>query len=110
MTLEGIPHPVIAYLAAEQAKDARSLAGCFAENGTVHDEGRDYRGRVAIQQWKEEADAKYRYVLQPISARTEGETTTVLARLEGDFPGNAVDLNHIFRLSGNEIVSLEIRS
>ena len=56
------------------------------------------------------ADAKYRYVLQPISARTEGETITVLARLTVDFPGSPVDLNHIFTLSRNEIVSLEIRS
>ena len=110
MTLDGMPQPFIAYLAAEQAKDARSLAGCFAKNGTVHDEGRDYHGRVAIQRWKEEADAKYRYVLQPISARTERETITVLARLTGDFPGSLVDLNHIFTLSHNEIVSLEIRS
>ena len=53
-----VPQPVIAYLAAEQAKDARSLAGCFAEDGTVHDEGRDYHGRVAIQRWKEEADVE----------------------------------------------------
>ena len=35
MTLDGMPQPVIAYLAAEQAKDARSLAGCFAKNGTL---------------------------------------------------------------------------
>jgi SnoaL-like domain len=110
IALDGTPQPVIAYLAAEQAKDARSLAGCFAEDGTVHDEGRDYHGRAAIQRWKEEADAKYRYALQPISARTEGETTTVLTRLTGDFPGSPVDLNHIFTLSRNEIVSLEIRS
>jgi hypothetical protein len=110
MTFDGMPQPVITCLAAEQAKDARSLAGCFTEDGAVHDEGRDYRGRAAIQRWKEEADTKYRYVLQPISARTEGETTTVLTRLTGDFPGSPVDLNHIFTLSRNEFVSLEIRS
>ena len=39
---------------------------CFAEGGIVHDEGRDYHGRAAIQRWKKQADAKYRYVLQPI--------------------------------------------
>jgi hypothetical protein len=55
-------------------------------------------------------DAKYRYVLQPIIAQTEGERTTVLARLTGDFPGSPVDLNHIFTISHGEIVSLEIHS
>jgi len=34
----------------------------------------------------------------------------VLTRLTGDFPGSPVDLNHIFTISHDEIVSLEIRS
>lgn len=72
--------------------------------------GKDYRGRAAIQRWQEAADAKYRFVLQPISAQTEGQTTTVLARFTGDFPGSPVGLNHIFTISRDEIVSLEIRS
>jgi hypothetical protein len=66
-------------------------------------------GRAAIQRWKEQADAKYRYVLQPIGVRTEGDTTTVLARLTGDIPGSPVDLNHTFTISRNEIALLEIR-
>jgi len=38
-----VPEPVAAYLAAEEAKDADALSRCFTEDGTVHDEGRDYR-------------------------------------------------------------------
>jgi hypothetical protein len=110
MTLDSMPQPVVPYLAAEEAKNAQALSRCFAEDGTAHDGGQDYHGRSAIQRWKEEADAKYRYILEPISARTEGETTTVLARLTGDFPGSPVDLNHIFTISHDKIVSLEIRS
>jgi hypothetical protein len=110
MTLDNLPEPVMAYLAAEEAKDAQALSGCFAEGGVVHDEGRDYHGRAAIQRWKEQADTKYRYVLQPIGVRTEGDKTTVLARLTGDFPGSPVDLNHTFTISRNEIALLEIRS
>jgi hypothetical protein len=110
MTLDNLPEPVMAYLAAEEAKDAQALSRCFVEGGIVHDEGRDYRGRAVIQRWKEQADAKYCYVLQPIGVRTEGDTTTVLARLTGDFPGSPVDLNHTFTISRNEIALLEIRS
>ena len=109
MTLDSMPQPVMAYLASEEAKNAQALSRCFAEDGTVHDEGEDYHGRAAIQRWKEAADAKYCYVLQPIGGRTEGDTTTVLARLTGDFPGSRVDLNHIFTISQDEIISLEIR-
>ncbi len=110
MTLDNLPGPVMAYLAAEEAKDAQALSRCFAEGGIVRDEGRDYHGRAAIQRWKKQADAKYRYVLQPIGVRTEGDATTVLARLTGDFPGRPVDLNHTFTISHNGIALLEIRS
>jgi ketosteroid isomerase-like protein len=110
MNLDNIPQPVMDYLAAEEAKDTQALAHCFAEDGTVHDEGKDYRGRAAIERWKEAADAQYNFVLEPIGAQTEGEKTTVLARLTGDFPGSPIELNHIFTISNNEIVSLEIRS
>ena len=52
-----VPPVVAEYLSAERAKDASRLSLCFAENGVVHDEGRDRNGRQAIQQWKEEVDA-----------------------------------------------------
>ena len=42
-----VPDPVAAYLAAEEAKDADSLSRCFTEDGIVHDEGREYRGRTS---------------------------------------------------------------
>src|SRR6266852_9456353 len=104
-----VPKPVAEYLAAEEAKDADALSRCFTEDGTVHDEGRDYRGRDAIRQWKQEADTKYRYVLQTVNAQTHGDKVTVRARLTGEFPGSPVELDHIFKLSNDKIASLEIR-
>ena len=109
MTLDA-PEPIAAYLAAEEAKDADALSRCFVEDGTVHDEGRDYRGRDAIREWKQAADEKYRYVLQMVNAQTHGDEVTVRARLTGEFPGSPVELDHIFKLSNNKIASLEIRS
>ena len=105
-----VPAPIAAYFAAEEAKDAEKLSLCFIEGGTVHDEGHDYRGREAIQQWKEEADKKYRYVLLPLDVQTNGNEVTVRARLTGDFAGSPVELNHIFKLASNKIAALEIRS
>src|SRR5438552_15030187 len=67
MSLE-VPGPVATYLAAEKAKNSDLLALCFAEDALVHDEGRDYRGRDAIKSWKQEADAKYQYVMEPLAA------------------------------------------
>ena len=105
-----VPEPVAEYLAAEEAKDADALSRCFTEDGTVHDEGRDYHGRDSIRQWKQEVDAKYRYLLQPINVQTHGDKVTVRARLTGEFPGSPVELDHIFKLSNDKIASLEIRS
>jgi ketosteroid isomerase-like protein len=105
-----VPEPVAEYLAAEGAKDAHALSRCFTEDGTVHDEGQDYHGRDSIRQWKQAADAKYRYVLQTVSVQMFGDLVTVRARLTGEFPGSPAELDHIFKLSGNKISSLEIRS
>ena len=105
-----VPEPVAAYFAAEEAKDAGKLSLCFVEDGTVHDEGRDYRGREAIRRWKQEVDQKYQYVLLPLGAQTNGDEVTVRTRLTGNFPGSPVEVNHIFTLSNNSIASLLIRS
>ncbi len=109
MTLT-VPKPVGAYLPAEQAKDAEQLSLCFTEDGLVHDEAQHYRGRDAIRQWKQEADKKYRYSKQPLSAHTHGDEVAVRARLTGAFPGSPLELNHFFKLSNDKIDSLEIRS
>jgi hypothetical protein len=63
----------------------------------------------SIRQWKQAADAKYRYVFQTINVQTFGDLVTVRARLTGKFPGSPVELDHIFKLSGDKIASLEIR-
>jgi ketosteroid isomerase-like protein len=105
-----VPEPVAAYLAAEEAKDADALSRCFTEDGTVHDEGRDYRGRDSIRQWKQEVDTKYRYVMQTVNTQTQGDKVTVRARVTGAFPGSPIELDHIFKLSNDKIASLEIRS
>jgi len=105
-----VPEPVAACLVAEAAKNAAAISRCFAQDGADRDEGREYRGRDAIRQWKAAADAKYQYVLEMVNVRTLGDLVTVRARLTGEFPGSPVELDHIFKLSGDKIASLEIRS
>ena len=104
-----VPKPVAEYLAAEEAKDADALSRCFTEDGTVHDERLDYRGRASIRRWKEAAEAKYRYVLQTVNVQTFGDLVTVRARLTGYFPRSPAELDHVFKLSNDKIASLEIR-
>ena len=103
-----LPRPIAIYLAAVKAKDADMLALCFADDARVHDENSDYRGLDAIRAWKQETDAKYRYVMEPLDASVSGKTVKLRTRLKGDFPGSPVDLDYRFTLANDKITALEI--
>ena len=103
-----VPGPVATYLAADKSKDPEMLGQCFGEDAVVRDEGREHRGVAAIKAWKREAQAKYRYVLEPLDATTSGPDPVVRARVTGDFPGSPVVLALHFALAGDRIRSLEV--
>ena len=104
-----LPKPIAAYFAAEKAANAGALARCFASNGVVHDDGRSFTGRVAIERWNATARAKYHHTVVPLSATERDGATVVIGRVSGEFPGSPVELQHAFRIDGEQIVSLEIR-
>jgi len=104
-----LPKPIAAYFAAEKAGDAGALARCFASNGVVRDEGGSFTGRAAIEQWNTTVRAKYHHTVVPLSATERDGVTVVIGRVSGKFPGSPVELQHLFRLDGEQIVSLEIR-
>ncbi len=104
-----LPRPVAAYLAAEQAKNSTGLARCFAEAAVVCDEGREHHGVTAIGAWHREANAKVRYVVEPLDASADGSTVVVRTRVSGDFPGSPAELQNHFRLQDDRIVRLEVK-
>jgi hypothetical protein len=104
-----LPQPVAAYLAADRTADPDLVARCFAEDGLVHDEDREYRGRDAITAWNREARTKYRYTVEPLAASVGEEAVELRARLTGDFPGSPAELTYAFTLAGDKIIELEIR-
>ena len=101
--------PIAAYFAAEKAGDAGALALCFTDDGVVRDEGGTFTGTSAIERWNADARAKYHHTVVPLSVSEGDGAIVVRARVSGDFPGNPLDLQHIFRLDGDQIASLEIR-
>ena len=103
-----VPGPVATYLAAEKAKDSEKLAQCFREDAVVRDEGREHRGVAAIKAWHREANAKYRYAVEPLEATASGPTVVVRARVTGDFPGSPIEPRFTFAVSGDRIGSLEV--
>ena len=105
-----LPKPVQDYLAAERDKDADAISRCFADDAVVHDEGKDHRGIAAIRDWKQEADEKYRCVLEPLRALQNDDQVTLRARVIGDFPGSPVELDFQFELAGDKIAALDIHA
>ena len=103
-----LPKPIAAYFAAEKAGDAGALARCFAGDGVVHDEGGSFAGRAAIERWNATARAKYHHKVVPLGAAERDGALVVIGRVSGQFPGSPVELQHVFRLDGDKIASLEI--
>ncbi len=111
MTL-ALPEIIEQYLtlASRHSKaDAELIAACFAEAGEVADEGEARRGREAIRQWWAGTATKFEYSVEVRSCHELGYGRfEVFTRLEGNFPGNVVDLAYRFTLSGGLISQLEI--
>ena len=108
-----LPPVISEYLAASDRGDAEAVAGCFAEDAVVVDEGRQWRGTAAIRRWRATVATAYQYTVQVTGAEALGEADgaerhDVHVHLEGNFPGGQVDLTDRFALRDGRIASLEI--
>jgi hypothetical protein len=106
MTLD-LPQPIAAYFTADRSH-SEAVAQCFTENAVVKDEGRTFKGRAAIKQWKADVSAKYQYTSEPSVCDRQDGRVVVTSRLTGNFPGSPVNLRYLFELKGDKIESLEI--
>jgi hypothetical protein len=103
-----LPDSIATFFKVSNGSDVSELSQCFAEDALVRDEGRLHRGHEAIEAWLRDARRKYAYRVEPVNAVRQGSIVKVRAKVEGDFPGSPVELEHVFRLAGNRIESLEI--
>jgi hypothetical protein len=65
---------------------------------------------AAIKRWKAETKEKYQHTVEPLKFVEKEGKTIVTNRLTGNFPGSPIELEFVFTLEGDKIVSLEIRS
>jgi hypothetical protein len=103
-----LPKVLAEYFAATNAHDVGAMIAAFAEDATVHDEGRDHVGVSAIRTWMEETIEKYDYEVEPIESSRNGSSAVVLVSLRGKFPGSPISLQYAFTLSGERVARLEI--
>ena len=103
-----LARPINIYFASENAHDAGSLDRCFAADAMVRDEGRTiqrYRRDQGMAKRDRREVPPHRRAAQ--RHRASGKTV-VTAKVSGNFPGSPVNLDHVFELHGDKIVSLEI--
>jgi hypothetical protein len=105
-----LPKPIALYVAAENRGEPNLFDQCFAENAIVSDENETHEGLAAIKKWKAETKKKYQHTVDPLSVAEKDGKTVVTNRLTGNFPGSPIELDFVFTLGGDKIVSLEILS
>jgi len=107
--LNQLPRPVAGYVSSGNTGDSGDLASWFASDALVRDEGRIFEGLDAIKAWHAEARRQYHHTVEPLVVANRDGRTILTARVSGDFPGSPVDLEHVFEIAGDKIISLEIR-
>jgi hypothetical protein len=108
--IANLPTPIAIYIEAENRGGVKALAQCFAEDAVVRDEGQTIKGLPAIKEWKAETKKKYQHTIEPLASARKDGRTIVTNRLTGNFPGSPIELEFVFTLHGDKIVSLEICS
>jgi len=103
--------PVIAHYMVSQGDGTakESIAQAFTSDAHVTDEGVDHYGEDAVRAWLDKAQSEYSYTTALTGMRQDApDRWTVVAHLEGDFPGGVVDLRYRFTLRGDRISRLII--
>jgi ketosteroid isomerase-like protein len=104
-----LPHPIDAYVQAQNTHDTDALLTCFADDALVHDEGRDIRGAAAIRAWSDDVNARYRVTLDVVDIVESVDETVLAAQVSGTFDGSPVLLHFHFTLAGEKIAALRIQ-
>lgn len=91
-----LPLEVARYIEQHSDPERRDeIAGLFAPDARVVDEGIEYSGADEIRGWLNRAASEYSYTVTPLGQRsTAAGRWVVLVRLEGTFPGGVVDLRY----------------
>jgi ketosteroid isomerase-like protein len=108
-TPDDVPEIIERYFELDAERDVEGIVALFVDDATVVDEGETRTGLDAIRGWRTGAAAEYEYTTTITGSEALGsDQYRIAARLEGDFPGGAVDLNHDFTIAGDRIRRLVI--
>lgn len=103
-----LPQPIAAYFHASDIFDENLLAGCFAEDAMLVDEGETYHGPVAVSRHIIEANRGAKVMTEVTSYAEKNGEMVVTAVISGDFDGSPIPLDFCFTLYNGKIKNLII--
>lgn len=103
-----LPKVVEDLVQAQNNFDNIAYAACFSETGEMLDEGKLYKGRVAIETLIAETNEKYRSVMKPLEYTGNGTSSVLSAEVSGTFPGSPLVLKFHFDIVDGEIQYLKV--
>ena len=108
--IDNLPKSIALYVSAENSGDTKLFDECFTADAIVRDESETHKGLAAIKDWKAETKRKYQHTVDPLRIAEQNGKFVLTNRLTGNFPGSPIELDFVFTLAGEKIVSLKILS
>ena len=93
-----LPMAIVTYFERSVSAKPASARQTFVENAVVVDDGKTYTGEAAIATWLTGSAAEFEYTTTLLRTESDASSTTVVNRIEGNFPGRSVDLSYRFEL------------
>ena len=104
-----LPDAIRRYQDAHDSHDVDGAVAAFAADATVRDDGQQWVGTSEIRNWLNKTNSEYTFTRTLLSVEETGAGSwEVRNRLEGNFPGNVVDLVYRFDLHDDHIAGLTI--
>jgi hypothetical protein len=108
--IDNLPKPIALYIEAENSGDVNLFDQCFVHDAVVRDENEKHTGLAQIKKWKAETKKKYQHTVDPLRIVEQAGKFVLTNRLTGNFPGSPIELDFVFTIQGDKVVSLEILS
>ena len=103
-----LTQPIAAYYHASDIFDENLLAGCFAEDAMLVDEGETYYGPVAVSRHILEANRGAKVMTEITNCVEKDGETVVTAVISGNFEGSPIPLDYCFTIHNGKIKNLNI--
>ena len=107
MTIK-LPPVIKNYIDASNKHDVQSILSCFSDDAIVRDEGKELRGKEAIEGWIVQTIEKYKFHFEPLSIQRDDVEVVVAVEVSGTFDGSPVSLDYHFVIENDQILSLTI--